>query len=107
MQKRHKIRHFGRKFKLNMQNRNAGGVNITFPALFFCQKSDYFFVFFTPAENYKKAVSTGFELILRSKFTFFVAVKKVKKAVSVGLVDLCSSKISPEVLIVPDFALKS
>ena len=69
-----------------MQNHNAGEVKLTFSALFFCQKSDYFFVFFAPAENYKKAVSIGFELILRSKFTFFVAAKKAKKAVSIRLV---------------------
>ena len=62
-----------------MQNFSVGEVKITFSALFFCQKSDYFFVFFAPAENYKKAVSIGLELILRYKFTFFVAVKKVKK----------------------------
>ena len=85
MQNRRKYRSFGRKSKLNMQNYNAGEVKLTFPALFFCQKSDYFFAFFAPAENYKKAVSIGLELILRSKFTFFAPTKNAKKAVSIRL----------------------
>ena len=58
-----------------MQNYNAGEVNNNLSGAIFCQKSDYFFEFFAPAENYKKAVSTGFEQNLRIKLLFFEAAK--------------------------------
>ena len=45
MQKWHKIRHFGQKIKLYMQNFSVGEVEITFSVLFFCQNIGVLFIF--------------------------------------------------------------
>ena len=79
MQNRHKLRHFRQKIRLHMQNLRVGEVKLTFSALFFCQKSRYFFIFFTSTKNAKKAARTGFEQNLRIKLLFFVAAKTAQK----------------------------
>ena len=62
-----------------MQNFRVGEVKTTFPALFFCKKLRYFFIFFTSTKNAKKAARTGFEQNLRIKLLFFVAAKTAQK----------------------------
>jgi len=69
-----------------MQNYNAGEVKLTFSALFFCLKLDYFCMFFTPAKNYKKAVSIRFE----HQITFLCSSKDRAKVLS--LVELYPKK---------------
>jgi len=79
MQKRRKYRSFGQKFRLYMRIFSVVEVESTFLTLFFCQKSRYFFIFFTSTKNAKKAVRTGFEQNLRIKLLFFVAAKTAQK----------------------------
>ena len=60
MQNRRKYRSLGRKFQFNMQNYNAGEVKITFPVLFFCQKSDYFLTFFVSSWDWDIQYQSGY-----------------------------------------------